>query len=134
MNAALPQDEMASEQIEDVMSAISDMGINIVESDEDVQEETAQEVDEEVDVSAGTGSVSNPAIEKKKETIDRTDDPVRMYMREMGAAEMLSSEGEIARDKRIEAGRDRQNPVPCESTLDVNVNYQWTIKSKQADK
>src|SRR3546814_2858209 len=74
LNAALPQDEMSSEQIEDVMSAISDMGINIVESDEDVQEETAQEVDEEVDVSAGTGSVSNPAIEKKKETIDRSEE------------------------------------------------------------
>ena len=78
LNEALPQDQMSSEQIEDIMSAISDMGINIVESDEDVQEEAEQEVDDEVDVSAGTGSVSNPAIEKKKETVDRTDDPVRM--------------------------------------------------------
>ena len=79
LNAALPQDEMSSEQIEDIMSAISDMGINIVESDEDVQEEADQEPDDEVDVSAGTGSVSNPAIEKKKETVDRTDDPVRRH-------------------------------------------------------
>src|SRR3546814_15269104 len=75
---------MSSEQIEDIMSAISDMGVNIVESDEDVQEEAEQETDDEVDVSAGTGSVSNPAVEKKKETVDRTDDPVRMYLREMG--------------------------------------------------
>ena len=59
LNEALPQDQMSSEQIEDIMSAISDMGINIVESDEDVQEEAEQEVDDEVDVSAGTGSVSS---------------------------------------------------------------------------
>src|SRR3546814_701598 len=83
LNAALPQDEMSSEQIEDVMSAISDMGINIVESDEDVQEETAQEVDEEVDVSAGTGSVYNHAIEKQKETTDRTDDTARHNLNEL---------------------------------------------------
>ncbi len=126
LNAALPQDEMSSEQIEDIMSAISDMGINIVESDEDVQEEADQEADDDVDVSAGTGSVSNPAIEKKKETVDRTDDPVRMYLREMGAVELLSREGEIAIAKRIEAGRDTMILGLCESPLTFNAIIDWS--------
>ncbi|MGH6694820.1 RNA polymerase sigma factor RpoD [Sphingopyxis sp.] len=126
LNAALPQDEMSSEQIEDIMSAISDMGINIVESDEDVQEEADAEPDDEVDVSAGTGSVSNPAIEKKKETVDRTDDPVRMYLREMGAVELLSREGEIAIAKRIEAGRDTMILGLCESPLTFNAIIDWS--------
>src|SRR3546814_20249630 len=104
------------------MSAISDMGINIVESDEDVQEEAEQEAEDEVDVSAGTGSVSNPAIEKKKETVDRTDDPVRMYLREMGAVELLSRAGEIANAKRIEAGRGTMRRGLVESPLTVNEN------------
>src|SRR3546814_12952833 len=96
---------MSSEQIEDIMSAISDMGINIVESDEDVQDEADAEPDDEVDVSAGTGSVSNTAIEKQTEPVDRPDDPVRMYLREMGAVELLSREREIAIAKRIENAR-----------------------------
>ncbi|ABF52696.1 RNA polymerase sigma factor RpoD [Sphingopyxis alaskensis] len=133
LNAALPQDEMSSEQIEDIMSAISDMGINIVESDEDVQEEAEQEVDDEVDVSAGTGSVSNPAIEKKKETVDRTDDPVRMYLREMGAVELLSREGEIAIAKRIEAGRDTMILGLCESPLTFNAIIEWSNALNNGD-
>ncbi|MGL3821536.1 RNA polymerase sigma factor RpoD [Sphingopyxis sp. R3-92] len=126
LNEALPQDQMSSEQIEDIMSAISDMGINIVESDEDVQEEADAETDDEVDVSAGTGSVSNPAIEKKKEVVDRTDDPVRMYLREMGAVELLSREGEIAIAKRIEAGRDTMILGLCESPLTFNAIIDWS--------
>ena len=133
LNAALPQDEMSSEQIEDIMSAISDMGINIVESDEDVQEEADQEPDDEVDVSAGTGSVSNPAIEKKKETVDRTDDPVRMYLREMGAVELLSREGEIAIAKRIEAGRDTMILGLCESPLTFNAIIEWSNALNNGD-
>ncbi|KTE07089.1 RNA polymerase sigma factor RpoD [Sphingopyxis sp. H115] len=133
LNAALPQDEMSSEQIEDIMSAISDMGINIVESDEDVQEEAEQESDDEVDVSAGTGSVSNPAIEKKKETVDRTDDPVRMYLREMGAVELLSREGEIAIAKRIEAGRDTMILGLCESPLTFNAIIDWSNALNNGD-
>ncbi|WP_137752169.1 RNA polymerase sigma factor RpoD [Sphingopyxis sp. L1A2A] len=133
LNAALPQDEMSSEQIEDIMSAISDMGINIVESDEDVQEEADQEPDDEVDVSAGTGSVSNPAIEKKKETVDRTDDPVRMYLREMGAVELLSREGEIAIAKRIEAGRDTMILGLCESPLTFNAIIDWSTALNNGD-
>jgi RNA polymerase primary sigma factor len=133
LNAALPQDEMSSEQIEDIMSAISDMGINIVESDEDVQEEADQEPDDEVDVSAGTGSLSNPAIEKKKETVDRTDDPVRMYLREMGAVELLSREGEIAIAKRIEAGRDTMILGLCESPLTFNAIIEWSNALNNGD-
>jgi RNA polymerase primary sigma factor len=133
LNEALPQDQMSSEQIEDIMSAISDMGINIVESDEDVQEEADAEPDEEVDVSAGTGSVSNPAIEKKKETIDRTDDPVRMYLREMGAVELLSREGEIAIAKRIEAGRDTMILGLCESPLTFNAIIEWSNALNNGD-
>jgi RNA polymerase primary sigma factor len=133
LNAALPQDEMSSEQIEDIMSAISDMGINIVESDEDVQEEADAEPDDEVDVSAGTGSLSNPAIEKKKETVDRTDDPVRMYLREMGAVELLSREGEIAIAKRIEAGRDTMILGLCESPLTFNAIIEWSNALNNGD-
>ncbi|MGB3846882.1 RNA polymerase sigma factor RpoD [Sphingopyxis sp. YF1] len=133
LNAALPQDEMSSEQIEDIMSAISDMGINIVESDEDVQEEAEQETDDEVDVSAGTGSLSNPAVEKKKETVDRTDDPVRMYLREMGAVELLSREGEIAIAKRIEAGRDTMILGLCESPLTFNAIIEWSNALNNGD-
>ena len=133
LNEALPQDQMSSEQIEDIMSAISDMGINIVESDEDVQEEAEQEADDDIDVSAGTGSVSNPAIEKKKETVDRTDDPVRMYLREMGAVELLSREGEIAIAKRIEAGRDTMILGLCESPLTFNAIIEWSNALNNGD-
>jgi RNA polymerase primary sigma factor len=133
LNEALPQDQMSSEQIEDIMSAISDMGINIVESDEDVQEEAEQETDDDIDVSAGTGSVSNPAIEKKKETVDRTDDPVRMYLREMGAVELLSREGEIAIAKRIEAGRDTMILGLCESPLTFNAIIDWSTALNNGD-
>ncbi|WP_033075444.1 RNA polymerase sigma factor RpoD [Sphingopyxis sp. MWB1] len=133
LNEALPQDQMSSEQIEDVMSAISDMGINIVESDEDVQEEAEQEADEEVDVAAGTGAVAAPAVEKKKETVDRTDDPVRMYLREMGAVELLSREGEIAIAKRIEAGRDTMILGLCESPLTFNAIIEWSNALNNGD-
>ena len=133
LNEALPQDQMSSEQIEDIMSAISDMGINIVESDEDVQEEAEQDADEDIDVAAGSGSLTAPAIEKKKETVDRTDDPVRMYLREMGAVELLSREGEIAIAKRIEAGRDTMILGLCESPLTFNAIIEWSNALNNGD-
>ncbi|MGB3319750.1 RNA polymerase sigma factor RpoD [Sphingopyxis granuli] len=133
LNEALPQDQMSSEQIEDIMSAISDMGINIVESDEDVQEEAEQEADDDIDVAANSGSVSAPAVEKKKETVDRTDDPVRMYLREMGAVELLSREGEIAIAKRIEAGRDTMILGLCESPLTFNAIIEWSNALNNGD-
>jgi RNA polymerase primary sigma factor len=125
LNEALPQDQMSSEQIEDIMSAISEMGVNIVEKDEDSDDEPeADEADEELEP-VGTNSALAAAPEKKKETIDRTDDPVRMYLREMGAVELLSREGEIAIAKRIEAGRDTMIMGLCESPITFNAIIEW---------
>ena len=124
LNEALPQDQMSSEQIEDIMSAISEMGVNIVESDEDAIDPDEKEVDE-IDEPDSMGA-ERPVIEKKKETVDRTDDPVRMYLREMGAVELLSREGEIAIAKRIEAGRDTMILGLCESPITFHAIIQWS--------
>src|SRR5687767_8343808 len=122
LNEALPQDQMSSEQIEDIMSALNDMGVNIVESDEGDDDEP--EVDTGVDeVPEGSETF---VVEKKKETVDRTDDPVRMYLREMGAVELLSREGEIAIAKRIEAGRDTMIWGLCESPITFNAIIEWS--------
>ncbi len=128
LNEALPQGEMSSDQIEDISAALSEMGINIVENDEageDGETEAAKDDEDEAestDADADTG----PAIEKKKETVDRTDDPVRMYLREMGAVELLSREGEIAIAKRIEAGRDTMILGLCESPITFNAIIDWS--------
>ncbi len=126
LNEALPQDQMSSEQIEDIMSAISEMGVNIVESaeDGDEEEEKEPEPDEEVDPLDDGGP--RPAAAVKKEAVDRTDDPVRMYLREMGAVELLSREGEIAIAKRIEAGRDTMIWGLCESPITFNAIIEWS--------
>ncbi|MDX3910012.1 MAG: RNA polymerase sigma factor RpoD [Sphingobium sp.] len=130
LNNALPQDQMSSEQIEDVMSALNDMGVNIVENEEaseEGDEEKQREDDaaeDETDDSEDEGS--RPVAEKKKETVDRTDDPVRMYLREMGAVELLSREGEIAIAKRIEAGRDTMILGLCESPTTFNAIIEWS--------
>ncbi|MCJ2187403.1 RNA polymerase sigma factor RpoD [Novosphingobium beihaiensis] len=123
LNEALPQDQMSTDQIEDIMAAISEMGVNIVENDEDAQADDEDEV-EEVD---SDGSAQKVVVEtKKKETVERTDDPVRMYLREMGAVELLSREGEIAIAKRIEAGRDMMILGLCESPLTFHAIIQWS--------
>src|SRR5690348_11909359 len=130
LNAALPQDQMSSEQIEDVMSALNDMGINVVDNDErgDDDEEEDKEAeastDDEVDPLDDGGP--RPAAAVKKEAVDRTDDPVRMYLREMGAVELLSREGEIAIAKRIEAGRDTMIWGLCESPITFNAIIGWS--------
>ncbi|HEX8621304.1 MAG TPA: RNA polymerase sigma factor RpoD, partial [Allosphingosinicella sp.] len=123
LNEALPQDQMSSEQIEDIMSALNDMGVNIVESEEGDEEEPEGEtgIDEAAEAGAETF-----VVEKKKETVDRTDDPVRMYLREMGAVELLSREGEIAIAKRIEAGRDTMIWGLCESPITFNAIIDWS--------
>jgi RNA polymerase primary sigma factor len=123
LNEALPQD-MSSDQIEDITSALNEMGVNIVESDEDAVDPDEKEVDE-VD-ETGDGVAERPAIEKKKETIERTDDPVRMYLREMGAVELLSREGEIAIAKRIESGRDTMILGLCESPITFHAIIMWS--------
>src|SRR5215204_1493875 len=127
LNEALPQDQMASEQIEDIMSAINDMGINVVENEEASEDDDDKEeepVEEEVDPLDDGGP--RPAAAVKKEAVDRTDDPVRMYLREMGAVELLSREGEIAIAKRIEAGRDTMIWGLCESPITFNAIIEWS--------
>jgi RNA polymerase primary sigma factor len=127
INEALPQDQMNSEQIEDIMSAINEMGINVVENEEEAEEdekEAEQSHEDEVDPLDDGGP--RPAAATKKEAVDRTDDPVRMYLREMGAVELLSREGEIAIAKRIEAGRDTMIWGLCESPMTFNAIIQWS--------
>src|SRR5690554_835906 len=129
LNEALPQDQMSTDQIEDVMSAISEMGVNIVESDEDAAEEEAEGEAEELtqadDEESGADSGHVPE-KKKAASTERTDDPVRMYLREMGAVELLSREGEIAIAKRIEAGRDTMIMGLCESPITFHAIIQWS--------
>jgi len=131
LNSALPQDQMSSEQIEDVMSALNDMGVNIVENEEagEEGEDNREEEVEAIDSGDGdndNGGAERVTVEKKKETVDRTDDPVRMYLREMGAVELLSREGEIAIAKRIEAGRDAMILGLCESPTTFHAIIEWS--------
>ncbi|WP_257556334.1 RNA polymerase sigma factor RpoD [Sphingobium sp. CFD-2] len=125
LNDALPQDQMSSEQIEDIMSALNEMGVNIVENEE-ASEDGEDQRDDGDDDSADDDGSPRPVTEKKKETVDRTDDPVRMYLREMGAVELLSREGEIAIAKRIEAGRDTMILGLCESPTTFNAIIEWS--------
>ncbi len=126
LNKALPQGEMPSEQIEDVMAALSEMGINLVEREDSVEE--AEEEDEEEILEDAASEAIGPAVitAQPKEKIDRTDDPVRMYLREMGAVELLSREGEIAIAKRIEAGRDTMIAGLCESPMTFAAIIEWS--------
>jgi RNA polymerase primary sigma factor len=131
LNDALPQDQMSSEQIEDVMSALNELGVQVVENEEQDEDEEGGEraAEPEIDSSDDDGSSGEGeryVIEKKKETVDRTDDPVRMYLREMGAVELLSREGEIAIAKRIEAGRDTMIWGLCESPITFNAIIDWS--------
>jgi RNA polymerase primary sigma factor len=125
LNEALPQDVMSSDQIEDITSALSEMGINIVENDE-AGEDGDQPEEQEDEPTPEEDAGPTLLTEKKKETIDRTDDPVRMYLREMGAVELLSREGEIAIAKRIEAGRDTMILGLCESPITFNAIIDWS--------
>ena len=111
LNAVLPSEQNSSEQIEDVMAMLSEMGIQVVESEETEEAEPApkaKEEEEEKEPEEGSGNVDEASL-------GRTDDPVRMYLREMGSVELLSREGEIAIAKRIEAGRDMMIGGLCES-------------------
>ena len=128
LNEALPQDQMSSDQLEDIMSALNEMGVNIVENEEAGEDGETEERadDDEAEAVDGESDGSAPVIEKKKGTVDRTDDPVRMYLREMGAVELLSREGEIAIAKRIEAGRDTMILGLCESPITFNAIIDWS--------
>ncbi|MEO9648885.1 MAG: RNA polymerase sigma factor RpoD [Roseobacter sp.] len=121
LNTVLPPDQVNSEQIEDVMSMLSEMGINIIE-DEDAEEEEAKG-STELATTEGTREVTLGSGTSEK--LDRTDDPVRMYLREMGSVELLSREGEIAIAKRIEAGRNTMISGLCESPLTFQAITIW---------
>ncbi|MEQ9660930.1 MAG: RNA polymerase sigma factor RpoD [Parasphingopyxis sp.] len=123
LNEALPQDKMDSDQIEDVMSALSEMGVNVVENEDAGEEEAAEAKNTP---KAVDGAEKKVVEAPKKTTGDRTDDPVRMYLREMGAVELLSREGEIAIAKRIEAGRDMMIMGLCESPITFNAIIEWS--------
>src|ERR1700722_5181949 len=110
INSVLPSEEVNSEQIEDVLAMFSEMGINVVETEEAEQEEgeKGEDAEDEPESEGELVEVQQklPAKSEAKEPAERTDDPVRMYLREMGSVELLSREGEIAIAKRIEAGRE----------------------------
>ncbi len=119
INNALPTEEFSSEQIEDAMSAISEMGIQMVEKEDDYDEESGEEY-------KSSGNI-------KSDDTGRTDDPVRMYLREMGTVELLSREGEIAIAKRIEAGREMMIGGICESPLAIESMIAWHQAMEEGD-
>lgn len=118
LNSALPSEEMSSEQIEDTMSMLSEMGINVVEEDEQEDENSETEAEKKATEVVASGNVGDSDI-------GRTDDPVRMYLREMGSVELLSREGEIAIAKRIEAGRQMMIGGICESPMTIRALLSW---------
>ncbi|HCQ67481.1 MAG TPA: RNA polymerase sigma factor RpoD, partial [Rhodobacteraceae bacterium] len=124
LNNVLPPDTVSSEQIEDVMSMLSEMGINIIEDEEAEEADDEPKGSTEV-VTTGTASREVAVAGAEAEKLDRTDDPVRMYLREMGSVELLSREGEIAIAKRIEAGRNTMIAGLCESPLTFQAITIW---------
>jgi RNA polymerase primary sigma factor len=129
LNAVLPPDQVSSEQIEDVMSMLSEMGINVIEDDE--AEEEGDKGSTEVVETSSSREVAVSGSESEK--LDRTDDPVRMYLREMGSVELLSREGEIAIAKRIEAGRNTMIAGLCESPLTFQAITIWRDELLEED-
>ena len=126
LNEVLPSDTTSPEQIEDIMSMLSDMGINVSEAEEaDSEEENKEEADDETDNELVEVTQKAVTEVKKSEPGERTDDPVRMYLREMGTVELLSREGEIAIAKRIEAGREAMIAGLCESPLTFQAIIIW---------
>jgi RNA polymerase primary sigma factor len=123
LNKVLPSEKVSSEQIEDTMSMLNEMGINVIESEE--QEEGAEGEGEAGLPATQTGKAVATTADGAKESYDRTDDPVRMYLREMGSVELLSREGEIAIAKRIEAGRELMIGALCESPLTFEALTVW---------
>ena len=120
LNAALPQGELTSEQIEDVMASLSDMGVNVVEAAEDVDKDS----DDDHTENQQSGNLSDGEV-------SGSDDPVRMYLREMGSVELLSREGEIAIAKRIEAGREMMIGGICESPLTIRALLTWAQQVRE---
>jgi len=128
INAALPAGKVTSEQIEDTMAMLSEMGVNIVDADDEGEEQPAAAAPEPEETPA---AVARPAQQgEEKEVLDRTDDPVRMYLREMGSIELLSRQGEIEIAKRIEAGRETMIGGICESPLTIRAIVTWRDELK----
>jgi RNA polymerase primary sigma factor len=128
LNAVMPSEEVSSDQIEDIYAMLNEMGINVVDSEEAEAdgEEAAQEGEEEETEGELVEVAAKPlAVKETKEPTERTDDPVRMYLREMGSVELLSREGEIAIAKRIEAGREAMIAGLCESPLTFQAVIIW---------
>jgi RNA polymerase primary sigma factor len=131
LNEVLPSDQVDPDRIEDIMAMLSEMGINVVEDEEaDEGPAASEEEDSDADGESEGGELAPSsgtalATAKKKEPTDRTDDPVRMYLREMGSVELLSREGEIAIAKRIEAGRETMIAGLCESPLTFQAIIIW---------
>ena len=131
INSVLPSEEVNSEQIEDVLAMFSEMGVNVVETEEaEPDEEVAREEQEEETESESSSELVEvqravPAKSETKEPAAHTDDPVRMYLREMGSVELLSRDGEIAIAKRIEAGREAMIAGLCESPLTFQAIITW---------
>lgn len=119
LNAALPQGELTSEQIEDVMASLSEMGVNVIEAAEDVDRDIEETTETQQSGNLSDGEVSS------------SDDPVRMYLREMGSVELLSREGEIAIAKRIEAGREMMIGGICESPLTIRALLTWAQQVRE---
>ncbi|ALE03604.1 RNA polymerase sigma factor RpoD [Bartonella ancashensis] len=131
LNAVLPSDSVTSEQIEDILTMFSEMGVSVVDDEDDIESEHC-----EGEITAEGGSLVESAGREvatisKREVADRTDDPVRMYLREMGAVELLSREGEIAIAKRIEAGRETMIAGLCESPLTFQALVIWREELKE---
>src|SRR6266481_3095112 len=128
INSVLPSEEVNSEQIEDVLAMFSEMGVNVVETEEASEEgeEQREEPDEEGESGKLVEVQQKVSVKSEaKEPTERTDDPVRMYLREMGSGELLSREGEIAIFKRIEAGREAMIAGLCESPLSFQAIIIW---------
>ena len=116
LNAALPAEEYTSEQIDDVMSTLNEMGVSVVDSAE--SDDDTDEAEEGNEDGRASGNLSDSDV-------SGTDDPVRMYLREMGSVELLSREGEISIAKRIEAGREMMIGGICESPLTIRALMHW---------
>jgi RNA polymerase primary sigma factor len=125
LNSVLPSEEVSSEQIEDTMAMLSDMGINVVENEENDEAPETEEQSEEEGGRALATQATPATTTTRSEPAERTDDPVRMYLREMGSVELLSREGEIAIAKRIEAGREAMIAGLCESPLTFQAIIIW---------
>ncbi len=129
LNSVLPSEEVTSEQIEDILAMLNEMGINVIEQDDNEAAEEGEKEEAEEEEAEGGELVETtqklPTKSEAKEPSERTDDPVRMYLREMGSVELLSREGEIAIAKRIEAGREAMIAGLCESPLTFQAIIIW---------